>query len=103
VSTVSSSRPQHTASTEACATGDTGYVRFHGRNAATWWNGGHRRYDWEYTESELGEWLDRIRQLAAETDKTYVFFNNCYMGRAVKSARLLRRMLGLETELTLGL
>lgn len=87
----------------AVATGDTGYVRFHGRNAATWWNGGHRRYDWEYTESELGEWLDRIRQLAAETDKTYVFFNNCYMGRAVKSARLLRRMLGLETELTLGL
>jgi uncharacterized protein YecE (DUF72 family) len=87
----------------ALATTDTGYVRFHGRNAATWWEGGHRRYDWEYTADELTEWLDRIRQLAAETDRTYVFFNNCYMGRAVKSARLLRRLLGLEGELELGL
>lgn len=87
----------------AVATTDSGYVRFHGRNAATWWNGGHRRYDWEYSEAELNEWLDRIRQLASETDRTYVFFNNCYMGRAVKSARLLRRLLGLETELELGL
>jgi hypothetical protein len=26
---------------------------------------------------ELSEWLDRLRQLAAETDRTYVFFNNC--------------------------
>jgi len=87
----------------AVATTDTGYVRFHGRNAETWWEGGHRRYDWDYTQDELTEWLDRIRQLAAETDRTYVFFNNCYMGRAVKSAQILRRLLGLDAELDLGL
>jgi uncharacterized protein YecE (DUF72 family) len=86
----------------AVATTDTGYVRFHGRNAATWWQGGHERYDWDYSPPELSEWLDRLRQLAAETDRTYVFFNNCYMGRAVKSARILRRLLGLENELDLG-
>ena len=86
----------------AVATSDAGYVRFHGRNAATWWQGGHERYDWEYSPEELTEWLDRLRQLAAETDRTYVFFNNCYMGRAVKSARILRRLLGLEADLDLG-
>lgn len=84
------------------ATTPLGYVRFHGRNAATWWGGGHERYDWNYAEEELGEWLDRIRDLAARTDRTYVFFNNCYMGRAVRGARLLRRLLGLPTELDLG-
>jgi uncharacterized protein YecE (DUF72 family) len=86
----------------ARATTDTGYVRFHGRNEATWWGGGHERYDWDYNADELSEWLNRIRQLAAETDRTYVFFNNCYMGRAVKSARILERLIGLETELELG-
>jgi uncharacterized protein YecE (DUF72 family) len=85
------------------ATSDTGYVRFHGRNAATWWGGGHERYDWEYTAEELQEWLERIRTLASRTDRTYVFFNNCYMGRAVKSARILQRLMGMETELDLGL
>lgn len=86
----------------APATTDTGYVRFHGRNAATWWGGGHQRYDWEYTPGELTEWLDRIRALASETDRTFIFFNNCYMGRAVKSARILQRLLGIPTELDLG-
>ena len=86
----------------AAVTSDAGYVRFHGRNAATWWGGGHERYDWEYTAEELSEWLDRIREMATATDRTYVFFNNCYMGRAVKSARLLERLLGLEPELDLG-
>jgi uncharacterized protein YecE (DUF72 family) len=86
------------------ATTDRGYVRFHGRNAADWWGSdGHRRYDWEYTENELGEWLERIRDLAHSTRSTYVFFNNCYMGRAVKGARLLRKLLGMQGKLDLGL
>ncbi len=86
----------------AAATTDTGYVRFHGRNQATWWQGGHERYDWDYSSEELSEWLDRIRKLAAGTRRTYVFFNNCYMGRAVKSARILQRLLGFPTEPDLG-
>jgi uncharacterized protein YecE (DUF72 family) len=85
----------------AAATTDTGYVRFHGRNAATWWGGGHERYDWEYSAEELSEWLEKIRHIATDTERAYIFFNNCYMGRAVKSAGILRRLLGLETELDL--
>ncbi len=86
----------------AAATTDTGYIRFHGRNAATWFGGGHERYDWDYSAEELSEWLDRIRTIANQTERTYVFFNNCYMGRAVKSARILQKLLGLQTDLDLG-
>jgi len=84
-------------------TSDTGYVRFHGRNAGTWWGGGDRRYDWEYAREELEEWMENLRDLASATRSTYVFFNNCYMGRAVKGARLLRKILGLSGTLELDL
>jgi len=87
----------------AAATTSGGYVRFHGRNAGTWWGEDpHRRYDWNYTEDELRGWLKRLRGLAEQTETTYVFFNNCYMGRAVRGARLLRRLLGRQTALDLG-
>ena len=43
-------------------TGDFGYVRFHGRNAAKWWTGDNAsRYDYLYNQGELGEWVDRIK------------------------------------------
>lgn len=87
-------------------TNDVAYVRFHGRNAATWWGGtthgrkdtpargGHTdRYDWDYTQAELEEWTGKIREMAARARKAYVFFNNCYMGRAVRSARLMKGLL----------
>jgi uncharacterized protein YecE (DUF72 family) len=75
-------------------TSDVAYVRFHGRNAASWWGkDGHDRYDWDYSRAELTEWVDRIREMARRARKTYVFFNNCYMGRAVTSARLMKGLL----------
>lgn len=75
-------------------TSEVAYVRFHGRNAGSWWGrGGTDRYDWDYSRQELEEWVRKIRDMAARARKTYVFFNNCYMGRAVKSARLLQGLL----------
>lgn len=83
-------------------TNEVAYTRFHGRNAATWWAGqrpsggrsGHTdRYDWDYTAEELSEWVEKIREMAARARKSYVFFNNCYMGRAVRSARLMQGLL----------
>jgi len=78
----------------AHVTSDVAYVRFHGRNAANWWGRGSTdRYDWDYTRDELTGWIDKIRDMAARARKTYLFFNNCYMGRAVKSARLMAGLL----------
>ena len=51
------------------------------------------RYDYLYSESELQEWVGKIRELAATTKKTFVFFNNCHAGQAATSAKLMRQLL----------
>jgi len=75
-------------------TTDRGYVRFHGRNADNWWGrGGGDRYDWNYSEQELGEWLEKVRKLAEQAKRTYLFFNNCHAGQAARSAKLMQELL----------
>ena len=74
-----------------------GYIRFHGRNARTWWKGGAERYDWSYTGKELSEWLPAIETLASKTSSVFLYFNNCHAGQAVRSARLMRDLLGEGT------
>jgi uncharacterized protein YecE (DUF72 family) len=51
------------------------------------------RYDYLYSESELQEWVGKIRELDSTTKKTFVFFNNCHAGQAATSAKLMRRLL----------
>lgn len=72
----------------AVATSPIGYVRFHGRNAAKWWHHeqAYERYDYLYSKDELAEWLPKIRKLAQETERLFVFFNNHYQGKAPANA-----------------
>jgi uncharacterized protein YecE (DUF72 family) len=53
------------------------------------------RYDYLYSEAELKEWADKIRDLNRKTQKTFVFFNNCHAGQAATSAKLMRTLLGM--------
>ncbi len=53
------------------------------------------RYDYLYSESELKEWADKIRDLNQKTQKTFVFFNNCHAGHAATGAKLMRKLLEL--------
>ena len=77
------------------ATTDTGYVRFHGRNARNWWGrGGGDRYDYNYTREELSEWTKKLLELEAKVNKVYAFFNNCHAGHAARNAELMMGMLG---------
>ena len=75
--------------------GAAGYVRFHGRNQAKWWQNeaAHERYTYEYNKDELFEWLPRLKFLAKHFKKTYVAFNNHYNAGAVRSAKLLKELL----------
>jgi uncharacterized protein YecE (DUF72 family) len=73
--------------------GPDAYVRFHGRNAANWWGGAGDRYDYEYDENELREWLARIQGLAEKARRTYLFFNNCHAGQAARNAKLMQELL----------
>ena len=80
----------------AAATGPVAYVRFHGRNAAKWWEHEEawERYDYTYSDEELLEWVPKIRQLDQEAPLTLVYMNNHWQGQAVGTARQLKRLLG---------
>jgi uncharacterized protein YecE (DUF72 family) len=73
-------------------TSELGYVRFHGRNRANWWQGDNvSRYDYLYSSEELEGWLPRIERLLARVRLALVIFNNHAGGQAVTNARDLMR------------
>ena len=89
--------------TLVAATSELAYVRFHGRNAATWnVRGGSaaQRFDYLYGEDELREWVQPLRELAGEADEAYAFFNNNNqtdgVAQAPAGASLLRKLLDDE-------
>jgi uncharacterized protein YecE (DUF72 family) len=91
-------------------TSPTAYVRFHGRNLATWNKRGSsaaERFDYLYSDDELAEWTAPLRELAGEAEQAFAFFNNNStaedphnpLGRvsqAATNARQLRRLLDVN-------
>jgi uncharacterized protein YecE (DUF72 family) len=60
-------------------TSPTLYIRFHGRNAGTWNVRGKsaaERFDYLYSEEELREWVEPVRELAEKAENAYAVFNN---------------------------
>ena len=51
------------------------------------------RYDYNYSERELREWLGKIQELAQQARRTYLFFNNCHAGQAARNAKLMQELL----------
>ncbi len=65
--------------TVVARTSSTAYVRFHGRNAATWnkrTGSAAERFDHLYSTEELDEWVEPLRELASDADDVYAMFNN---------------------------
>ena len=65
--------------TVVATTSPTAYVRFHGRNLGTWNKRGGsaaERFDYLYSDEELGEWIEPLRELAGQSEQAYAFFNN---------------------------
>ena len=85
------------AQTVVAATSDTAYVRFHGRNAATWNargpGGASARFDHLYSDAELGEWVEPLRELARATSKAYAMFNTNADTQGPDNADRLRELL----------
>ncbi len=87
------------------ATAPLGYVRMHGRNRDTFFKqvaSAADRFDYLYAPEELAEWAGSIRELAAETERTYVMFNNCRYDYAPRNARELANILGDVVEQRVG-
>jgi uncharacterized protein YecE (DUF72 family) len=60
-------------------TSGTAYVRFHGRNRATWFKrtgSTAERFDYLYSPTELEEWADTLRELDRNAQVVYAMFNN---------------------------
>jgi uncharacterized protein YecE (DUF72 family) len=71
-------------------------VRFHGRRTETWEAANIpvvERFRYLYDESELGEWVPRIREAAAQVRETHVLMNNCYANYGTTNARELAALL----------
>ncbi len=77
------------------ATAPVAYVRFHGRNAAKWWQHeqAYERYDYTYSKAELEEWTPQIRKLNDLAEVTFVFANNHYRAQGIETARQLKLLL----------
>jgi uncharacterized protein YecE (DUF72 family) len=70
---------RNVAPTVVATTSPTAYVRFHGRNAATWnkrTGSAAERFDYLYTEEELGEWVGPLAELSTRAENVYAMFNN---------------------------
>jgi uncharacterized protein YecE (DUF72 family) len=78
-------------------TTETGYLRFHGRNAANWFQEQEQvygsRYDYLYNDRELAEVAQRVRQVASRARRTFVVLNNHKDGQAVANALQLQAQL----------
>jgi uncharacterized protein YecE (DUF72 family) len=70
---------QNLIPTVPAVTAGTAYVRFHGRNLATWNKRGGSaadRFDYLYSDVELEEWTGTLKELAGSAKEAYAFFNN---------------------------
>lgn len=81
------------------ATSDIGILRFHGRNQENWEKKGIKasdRFNWYYTDDELGEWVERINSLKEKTEWFHLLFNTHWDDQAIVNARKLSGLLGLQ-------
>ncbi len=77
--------------------GRVNYLRLHGRNAAQWWvhESPDDRYNYLYSENELGEFAEALARIRERARKAYVYLNNHFAAKAVVNATVLRQKLGL--------
>lgn len=78
--------------------GPQAYIRLHGRNAQAWYadsasQDSGSRYNYDYSESEIFEFVPVIKAARRENRKVSVFFNNHPKGSSPKDAKILMKML----------
>lgn len=71
-------------------------VRFHGRNRENWNIKGappHVRFQWDYSDAELAEWVPKIQALEEHAEEVHAIMNNNYSNWSTKNAKQLERLL----------
>ena len=77
--------------------GPNAYIRLHGRNANAWYaaspeQNGSGRYDYEYSEGELKEFIPVVHVASEEGRKVQVYFNNHPKGNGARNAMQLKEI-----------
>jgi uncharacterized protein YecE (DUF72 family) len=75
---------------EIHVTSDIAYIRWHGRGKRPW-------YNYHYKPEELQPWVQRVKDVAQNTEKVYGYFNNHYHAYAVKNCLEMAEMLDVIT------
>jgi uncharacterized protein YecE (DUF72 family) len=70
----------------------TAYVRLHSRTADNWYSENGERYDYDYSENELREWVNAALDNEPFTDRVLLLFNNCQRSQAALNARRMREL-----------
>jgi len=68
------------------------YVRFHSRDAGNWYESDKQRYNYNFTDNILQEWIDTIRG-RRDAEQVFLLFNNCYRSQAAENARRMQELL----------
>jgi uncharacterized protein YecE (DUF72 family) len=80
-------------------------VRLHGRNHETWNIQGATaasdRFNYDYSDEELAEFVEHLRRVAETVTQVHVVFNNNYEDQGVRNARTLMDILGIAPQLNL--
>ena len=74
------------------------YLRLHGRNAIAWYAqtdtpNGSARYDYNYTDQELSQFVPVVQNAVLTGKKPVVFFNNHPNGNGARNAKRLTELL----------
>jgi uncharacterized protein YecE (DUF72 family) len=73
------------------ASGPNLYVRLHSRRAENWYAPDKDRYDYDYSDTEMREWIDAL-DAAEGASRALVLFNNCHRSQAAVNARRMRTL-----------
>ena len=72
------------------------YARFHSRVAENWFGAGKVRYDYDYPDDELREWVGKLVEAAPRLTDVYLFFNNCQGIQGPTNARRMADLIRAE-------
>jgi len=74
--------------------GNSGYLRFHGRNSGQWYasQNSRDRYDYLYTDEEIENYVPVVQDMTGKAKIVQVYFNNHANGSAVVNAKKMKML-----------
>ena len=69
------------------------YLRLHSRSAANWYRSDRDRYDYNYNDAEMKEWVHDLGRAKNGTQQAFVLFNNCHHAQAAANAKRFQELL----------